>query len=155
MDAPPGAELFYYTRGVTVRKKLQWLGNSRVLLLDRSVLRRFLPDGDYDQELLVTVQRGELVVRPADARPAEPDTTAAKAPLLPFEELTEREQAILRALADGPANTTEVAQLVGGVSVSMFSRHLNALARAGWLRKTGRDWHLTAAGRAAVRAVPT
>lgn len=130
--------------GVTVRKKLQWLGNSRVLLLDRSVLAAFLPDGDYDQALVVEVQRGEIVVRPADARPTEPDEPA-KVTLPPFEELTEREQAILRALAGGPANTTEVAAKVGGVSVSMFSRHLNALARAGWVRKTGRDWHLTTA----------
>ena len=135
--------------GVTVRKKLQWLGNSRVLLLDRSVLAEFLPDGDFDQELLVEVERGELRVRPA-VPPAAKSASPATVNLPPLESLKPREQAILRELAGRVGNTSEVAERVGDASVPTFSLALNRLKRAGWLRKVGRDWHVTDAGRAAV-----
>lgn len=135
---------------MTVRKKLQWLGNSRVLLLDRSVLATFLPDGDFDQELLVEVERGELRVRPAEQQRA-PSPSPAAVKLPPFETLKPREQAILRELAARVGNTSEVAERVGGASVPTFSLALNRLLRAGWLRKVGRDWHLTDAARKKLR----
>lgn len=132
---------------MTVRKKLQWLGNSRVLLLDRSVLGVFLPDGDFDQELVVEVERGRLTVRPA-AEPVPTPAPAATTNLPAFETLTPREQAILQELSTRVGNTSEVAERVGGASVATFSRALNRLLREGWLRKVGRDWHVTSAGRA-------
>lgn len=135
--------------GVTVRKKLQWLGNSRVLLLDRRVLAEFLPDGDFDQELLVEVKRGELRVLPTAQRQA-PSPAHATVTLPAFDTLKSREQAILRELATRVGSTGEVAERIGGASVPTFSLALNRLLRAGWLRKVGRDWHLTDVGRAAV-----
>jgi hypothetical protein len=129
-----------------MRKKLQWLGNSRVLLLDRSVLGVFLPDGDFDQELVVEVERGRLTVRPAtEPVPTQARETTVQLPA--FETLKPREQAILRELGARVGNTSEVAERVGGASVPTFSLALNRLLRAGWLRKVGRDWHLTIAAR--------
>ena len=54
---------------MTVRRRLQRLGNSRVLLLDRDLLEALLPDGDPEQELRVTVVGDALVVRRAKAGP--------------------------------------------------------------------------------------
>lgn len=135
---------------MTVRKKLQWLGNSRVLLLDRGVLSTFLPDGDFDQELVVEVERGRLTVRPA-TKPVPSPAPMATVKLPAFETLKPREQAILRELAARVGNTSEVAERVGGASVPTFSLALNRLLRAGWLRKVGRDWHLTGAAESTLR----
>lgn len=41
----------------------------------------------------------------------------------------------------------------GGASVPTFSLALNRLLRTGWLRKVGRDWHLTDAGKAEIVTV--
>lgn len=143
----------------TVRKKLQRLGNSRVLLLDRDLLEHLLPDGDLEQELLVTVVGDALVVRRAKAGPfptEEVIEAAERADALPESviDLNETEQRLLHTLnEDGPGTTNELTQRIGRGRETTSTR-LNGLQRRGWVARTGRDWRISAAGRARLETDP-
>jgi len=129
---------------VTVRKKLQKLGNSRVLLLDRDLLAALLPDGDLDATLLVEVVGSALVVRREDApapTPGEVEQAAtAAAPDVPG--LTPTERLVLTALQRGTATRGELAETVGRAPETV-SAALKTLKDKGLVAQTGRDWRLT------------
>lgn len=129
---------------MTVRKKLQRLGNSRVLLLDRDLLAALLPDGDLDATLLVEVVGSALVVRREDAlaptvEAVELAATAA-APDVPGLSPTERK--VLDALRRGPATRGELAEVVSRTPETV-STALKRLKSDDWVTQTGRDWRLT------------
>lgn len=137
-------------RPMTARKKLQRIGNSRMLVIDRNILSVFLPDDDLDQELVIEVRRGELIVRPAKPLPAELDGVGlqeAAASLPPLAGMRKLDRRLVRILEEHIGNTTELAAIVADRSVPTVSLALNRLLRAGWARKTGRDWHLSDAAR--------
>lgn len=138
---PQGAELsFGYTRSVAVRKKLQNLGKSKALLIDQDLLEVLLPDGDLTQTLLVEVAGDALVVRRETSEPLPRAAVEAAVAPGPLRELNVTEQRILRAVAEGPGNTSEIARRLGDRSRPTVSLALNRLLRAGLVRKTGRDW---------------
>ncbi|HET9026105.1 MAG TPA: helix-turn-helix domain-containing protein [Trueperaceae bacterium] len=130
---------------MTVRKKLQKLGNSRVLLLDRDLLAALLPDGDLDATLLVEVVGSALVVRREDApapAPGEVERAAtAAAPDVPG--LTPTERLVLTALRGGAATRGELAETIGRAPETV-SAALKTLKAAELVTQTGRDWRLTA-----------
>ena len=145
---PYGAESFFsYTRCVAVRKKLQNLGKSKALLLDQDLLGVLLPDGDLTQTVLVEVVGDALVVRRETSEPLPRVAVEAAVAPGPLRELNVLEQRVLRAVGEGPGNTTEITQRIGDRSRPTVSLALNRLLRLGLASKTGRDWHLTDAGR--------
>ena len=129
---------------MTVRKKLQRLGNSRVLLLDRDLLAALLPDGDLDATLLVEVVGSALVVRREDA-PAptvESVEQAATAAVPDLPGLSPTERLVLTALQRGSATRGELADAVQRAPETV-SAALKTLKDAGLVAQTGRDWRLT------------
>lgn len=129
---------------MTVRKKLQRLGNSRVLLLDRDLLAALLPDGDLDAALLVEVVGGALVVRREDA-PAltvEAVEQAATVAVPDLPGLSPTERLVLDALRGGPATRGELAEAINRAPETV-SVALKTLKGAGLTAQTGRDWRLT------------
>lgn len=129
---------------MTVRKKLQKLGNSRVLLLDRDLLAALLPDGDLDATILVEVVGSALVVRREDApaptvESVEQAATAA-APDVPG--LTPTERLVLTALQRGSATRGELADAVQRAPETV-SAALKSLKDKSLVTQTGRDWRLT------------
>ena len=132
---------------MAVRKKLQNLGKSKVLLLDQDLLGVLLPDGDLTQTLLVEVVGDALVVRRETSSPLPTQAVAgAVAPDNPRRDLNITEQRALRAVADGPGNSSEITERIGDRSRATVSLALNRLLRAGLLEKTGRDWRVSDAG---------
>ncbi len=133
---------------MTVRKKLQRLGNSRVLLLDRDLLAALLPDGDLDATLLVEVVGSALVVRREDApapAPGEVEQAAtAAAPDVPG--LTPTERLVLTALQRGSATRGELADAVQRAPETV-SAALKTLKTSALVTQTGRDWRLTPTAR--------
>jgi len=129
---------------MTVRKKLQKLGNSRVLLLDRDLLEALLPAGNLEATLLVEVVGGALVVRregaptPSEAAVAE---AASRSPLV-VPGLSPTERKVLEALRGGPATRGELAEVVNR-SPETVSAALKRLSKDAWVTQTGRDWRLT------------
>jgi len=136
----------------TVRKRLQKLGNSRVLVIDRDLLDALVPDGDLEQTLLVSIVGDALVVRRETSRPLSvTDVTAASERMASIPErvlaLPATDQALLRELAREAGNATELARRLGHRTRETVSTRLHALKRDGWVTRTGRDWRLTIAGR--------
>lgn len=128
---------------MAVRKKLQKLGASRVLLLDRDLLGVLLPDGDLEQTLLVEVVGDALVVRRETSSPLPAEVVAAAvAPDSPFRELNVLEQRVLQAVSEGLGNTSEITRRIGDRSRPTVSLALTRLLREGLVVKTGRDWRL-------------
>lgn len=129
---------------MTVRKKLQRLGNSRVLLLDRDLLAAILPDGDLDATLLVEVVGSALVVRREDAPALTVEAVERAAtvagPDLPG--LSPTERLVLDALRGGPATRGELAEVIGRAPETV-SAALKTLKEQGLTAQTGRDWRLT------------
>src|SRR5690554_1946817 len=72
---------------VAVRKRLQNLGKSKVLLLDQDLLRVLLPDGDLEQTLLVEVVGDALVVRRETSQPIPLEAVEAAVAPSPMREL--------------------------------------------------------------------
>lgn len=129
---------------MTVRKKLQRLGNSRVLLLDRDLLAALLPDGDLDATLLVEVVGSALVVRREDApAPERGEVERAATVAVPdVPGLSPTERLVLRALRSGSATRGELAETIGRAPETV-SAALKRLKDAGLTAQTGRDWRLT------------
>lgn len=129
---------------MTVRKKLQKLGNSRVLLLDRDLLAALLPDGDLDATLLVEVVGSALVVRredaPAPERGEVERAATIAAPDVPG--LSPTERLVLTALQRGSATRGELADAVQRAPETV-SAALKRLKSDDWVTQTGRDWRLT------------
>jgi DNA-binding MarR family transcriptional regulator len=129
---------------MTVRKKLQKLGNSRVLLLDRDLLAALLPDGDLDATLLVEVVGSALVVRredaPAPTVEAVEQAATTAAPDVPG--LSPTERLVLTALQRGSATRGELADAVQRAPETV-SAALKTLKDKGLVASTGRDWRLT------------
>jgi len=129
---------------MTVRKKLQKLGNSRVLLLDRDLLAALLPDGDLDATLLVEVVGSALVVRREDA-PAPTVAAVEQAATLAVPDvpgLSPTERLVLTALQRGSATRGELADAVQRAPETV-SAALKRLKSDEWVTQTGRDWRLT------------
>ncbi len=129
---------------MTVRKKLQKLGNSRVLLLDRDLLAALLPDGDLDATLLVEVVGSALVVRredaPAPTVEAVEQAATLAVPAVPG--LSPTERLVLTALRDGAATRGELAESIGRAPETV-SAALKTLKDKSLVTQTGRDWRLT------------
>lgn len=129
---------------MTVRKKLQKLGNSRVLLLDRDLLAALLPDGDLDATLLVEVVGSALVVRredaPAPTVDAVEQAATVAAPDVPG--LSPTERLVLTALRGGAATRGELAETIRRAPETV-SASLKTLKAAELVTQTGRDWRLT------------
>lgn len=127
-----------------VRKKLQKVGNSHGIVLDRDLLTALAPDGDLDAALLVEVVGAALVIRRADAPApthAQVDAAATIAPpALPG--LTPTERLVVTALQGGPAARGEIADAVQRAPETV-SNALKRLKGDGWVTQTGRDWRLT------------
>lgn len=111
--------------------------------MDQDLLRVLLPDGDLEQTLLVEVVGDALVVRRETSQPIPLEAVEAAVAPSPMRELNVLEQRVLRAVAQGPGNSSEIARRVGDRSRPTVSLALNRLLKAGLLSKTGRDWHLT------------
>jgi len=129
---------------MTVRKKLQKLGNSRVLLIDRDLLAVLHPDGDVDATLLVEVVGSALVVRregaPAPALGEVEQAATVAAPEVPG--LSPTKRLVLMALQRGPATRGELAETIGRAPETV-SAALKTLKEQGLTAQTGRDWRLT------------
>lgn len=127
-----------------VRKKLQKVGNSHGIVLDRDLLAGLVPDGNLDAALLVEVVGSALVVRREDApapAPGEVERAATiAAPDLPG--LTPTERLLLDALRSGAATRGEIADAVQRAPETV-SNALKRLKGDGWVTQTGRDWRLT------------
>jgi len=136
---------------VAVRKKLQNLGKSKVLLLDQDLLGVLLPDGDLEQTLLVEIAGDALVVRRETSAPLPRAAVEAAVSPGPLRALNVTEQRVLAAVAQAPGTTNEITERIGNRSRPTVSLALNRLQRAGLVSKTGRDWSVTNVGRAAVR----
>lgn len=128
---------------MAVRKKLQNLGQSKVLLLDRDLLEVLLPDGDLTQTLLVEVVGDALVVRRETSEPLAREAVEAAVKPGRMRELNVTEQRILTALSEDPGNTTEITRRLGDRSRPTVSLALNRLLKLGLVSKTGRDWRVT------------
>lgn len=147
MDAPQGAELVCIHSSVAVRKKLQNLGKSKVLLLDQDLLGVLLPDGDLGATLLVEVVGDALVVRRETSEPLPREAVEAAITPGPLRELNVLEQRVLSIVIEAqPVTTKEVTERVGDRSRPTVSLALNRLLREGLMEKTGRDWRVSAAG---------
>lgn len=132
---------------MAVRKKLQKIGGSRGIIIDRDLLEALLPDGDLEQTVLIEVVGDALVVRRETSTPlTAAEVVAAVAPDSPVRDLTVLEQRLLEAVGQGPAHTSEVVRRIGDRSRPTVSLTLNQLLRDGFLTKVGRDWHLTQQG---------
>lgn len=129
---------------MTVRKKLQKLGSSRALLIDRDLLAVLLPDGNLDATLLVEAVSGALVVRrEGTPEPSVEDVQQAgitAPPELPGFSPTERR--VLDALRSGAATRGELAERVQRAPETV-SAALKTLKGQGLVVSTGRDWRLT------------
>lgn len=134
-----------------MRKKLQNLGKSKVLLLDQDLLRVLLPDGDLTQTVLVEVVGDALVVRRETTEPLPRSAVEAAVTPGPLRVLNVTEQRVLRAVAQQPGTTTEIMRRLGDRSRPTVSLALNRLLRAGLVSKTGRDWRITVGGQAALK----
>lgn len=135
---------------MTVRKKLQRVGNSHGLVLDRDLIAALVPDGDLDANLLVEVVGTALVIRRENsAMPtASQVSTAATVspPDLPSS-LSPTERLVLESLtASSPATRGEVAAAISR-SPETVSAALKRLKGDEWVVQTGRDWRLTPTAR--------
>lgn len=139
---------------MAVRKKLQRVGKSRCVILDLDLLEALLPDGDLEQTLLVEVVGDALVIRRETSTPLSVEAVAAAvAPNSPRRDLNPLEQRVLQAVSQGPGNSSEVTERIGNRSRPTVSLALNRLLRAGLVEKTGRDWRLSAAGKATLESI--
>lgn len=131
---------------MTVRKKLQKIGNSTGLILDRDLLEVLYPGGITDELVLVEVVGNALVIRREDAPVVEPETAVEAAVEAPVElpGLNASERLIVEALKDGPRRIPELVEAVGRSRVTV-SASLKRLKETDWVRQTGRDWRLSPA----------
>lgn len=129
---------------MAVRKRLQRIGNSHGIVIDRDLLAALAPDGDLDAALLVEVVGSALVVRREDAPAPAPgeveQAAAAAAPDVPG--LTPTERLVLTALQRGSATRGELADAVQRAPETV-SAALKTLKAEELVTQTGRDWRLT------------
>src|SRR5690554_4151718 len=102
---------------MAVRKKLQRIGGSRGILLDRDLLDALLPDGDREQTLLVEVVGDALVIRREASEPLtlEAITEATERMATQPEsalELNRTDQLLLNELREGARNAKELSLLI-------------------------------------------
>lgn len=129
---------------MAVRKKLQNLGKSKVLLLDQDLLGVLLPDGDLGATLLVEVVGDALVVRRETSEPLPREAVEAAVSASPLRELNVLEQRVLSIVTKAqPVTTKEVTERIGDRSRPTVSLALNRLLKLGIVSKTGRDWRAT------------
>lgn len=123
-----------------------------MLFLDRDLVEALVPDGDLEQTILVEVVGDALVVRRESSDALAPTVVQEAALPGPLTSLNLTEQRILRAVAEGPGTTVDIRERIGNRSRPTVSLALNRLKAAGWVTKTGRDWHPTQAARDALTA---
>lgn len=140
---------------MAVRKRLQNLGKSKVLLLDQDLLGVLLPDGDLTQTLLVEIVGDALVVRRETSEPLARETVeSAVSPSL-LRALNVLEQRVLQAVAQASGTTNEITERIGDRSRPTVSLALNRLLKLGLVSKTGRDWRATEAAVGLLAGLPT
>lgn len=129
---------------MAVRKRLQRIGNSHGIVIDRDLLAALAPDGDLDAALLVEVVGSALVVRREDAPALAPGEVERAATVAAPEllGLTPTERLLLGALRSGSATRGELADAVQRAPETV-SNALKRLKGDGWVTQTGRDWRLT------------
>lgn len=140
---------------MAVRKKLQNLGKSKALLLDRDLLEVLLPDGDLSQTLVVEIVGDALVMRRETSESLPRAAVERAVSPGPLRALNVTEQRVLAAVAQAPGTTNEITERIGTRSRPTVSLALNRLKRAGLVSKTGRDWSVSAVALGLLEDQPT
>lgn len=135
---------------MTVRKRLQRIGNSHGLVLDRDLLAALAPDGDLNASLLVEVVGNALVVRREGTFAPTPGQVTGAAIVSPPDlpaGLSPTDRLVLEALTTrSTATRGEIATAIGR-SPETVSASLKRLKGDEWVTQTGRDWRLSLTAR--------